>query len=424
MNGINRFLHNCAGGTLVWFALTLPIILGTAGIGIDAVLWYMDKRILQTAVDSSVIAGALLALQDATDAEILAAVKDEIARNDFQATPDDVIVVNVPPLSGPNAGVSGFVEVIITEARPLYFAGFVYDEPVFIQARAVSGTSGVGSHCILALDETIDAAIEFKGTANADINCGVASNSQSDSAIDLNGGAVLKADSIQAFGDFAISNNASLITTKPQPYSTRVNDPYADLEVPADSPCDETDYLITTGSVTLDAGRYCGGIDIRGANVTFNPGVYIIDAGDFLTSGTPTLTGTGVTFILTAATADDVGSVKFTGGTVADLTAPSDEGNPYAGILFYQDRDADSFLGINLVNNSFQGGTAMDLRGAIYFPSQRITFTGGSTTGDGCLQLIARQVTFSGNGNIVNGEDACEALRVKTIERLRVTLVE
>jgi len=230
---VARLMRNCSGGTLIWFALTLPVIFGVAGIGIDAVLWYMDKRIIQTAVDSSVIAGALLALQDATDAEILAAVKEEIARNDFQATTDDVIVVNVPPLSGPNAGVAGFVEVIITKARPLYFAGFIHEAPVFIQARAVSGTSGVGSHCILALDETIDGAIEFGGTANADINCGVASNSQSDSAIDLNGGAVLKADSIQAFGDFEVSNNASLDTAKPQPYSTRVNDPYADLDVPA-----------------------------------------------------------------------------------------------------------------------------------------------------------------------------------------------
>ncbi len=208
-------------------------------------------------------------------------------------------------------------------------------------------------------------------------------------------------DMLETHGDIEISNNATLITdTPPQPYS---------------------DYV----TVTLDPGRYCGGLSINaGAEVTFNPGVYIIDAGDFLVNGGATLTGNGVTFILTADDPADIGNVKINGGTVADLTAPSDEGNPYAGVLFYQDRRATSFRGPNLVVNFLQGGADMDLQGAIYFPSQNITYTGGANSGAGCTQLIARGVNFSGNANLLNGEAECDALRVRSIVALRVALVE
>ncbi len=179
-------------------------------------------------------------------------------------------------------------------------------------------------------------------------------------------------------------------------------------------------------NVTLDPGRYCGGLSISsGAAVTFNPGVYIIDAGDFLVNGNSSMKGVGVTFILTADDPADIGNIKFNGGTVANLTAPSDPDDYYVGVLFYQDRLAAASLdGSKLTDNSFQGGAEMDLKGAIYFPKQRITYTGGAESGSGCIQLIAGGVSFSGNANVLNGEAECDALRVKKIQMMRVTLVE
>ncbi len=47
-----------SGGTLIWFALTVPVMLGMSGLGVDAALWYMDRRIMQTASDSGAIAAA------------------------------------------------------------------------------------------------------------------------------------------------------------------------------------------------------------------------------------------------------------------------------------------------------------------------------------------------------------------------------
>ena len=67
-------MRDRSGGTIIWFALTMPMIFGMTGLGIDVTLWYMDKRILQTASDSGAIAGAHVAQQNGSDAEIRQAV--------------------------------------------------------------------------------------------------------------------------------------------------------------------------------------------------------------------------------------------------------------------------------------------------------------------------------------------------------------
>ncbi len=211
-----------SGGTLIWFALTMPVMLGMTGVGVDAALWFMDQRIMQTASDSAAIAGAHALAQGGTDSETNTVVETEIARNDFTKAADDVITVNMPPTSGPKAGVAGFVEVIIAKQRSMYFARFFRDEPIIVRTRAVSGQRPASSeHCVLALDRDAASAIKFGGTADSQINCGVGSNSRSDQAIDINGGALVNVDILEAHGDIDISTNATLITDMPRSPWTR-----------------------------------------------------------------------------------------------------------------------------------------------------------------------------------------------------------
>ena len=55
--------------------------------------------------------------------------------------------------------------------------------------------------------------------------------------------------------------------------------------------------------------------------------------------------------MLTADDPANIGTVTFAGGTVGDLTAQSDDGNPYAGILFYQDPLATSYTQVKEKGN-------------------------------------------------------------------------
>ena len=66
---------------------------------------------------------------------------------------------------------------------------------------------------------------------------------------------------------------------------------------------------------------------------------------------------------------------------------------PFEGLA-----DADAAPLISLAEKVGLFG-AQIINGAIYLPSQNVTFNGGSSTGTSCMQLIANTITFSGNAN-------------------------
>ena len=77
-------------------------------------------------------------------------------------------------------------------------------------------------------------------------------------------------------------------------------------------------------TVTLQPGKYFGGIDISGnANVTFSPGTYILAGGGLTVNGNSTLKGTGVTFYNSNATGYAYAPIDLTGNETANLSAPT-----------------------------------------------------------------------------------------------------
>jgi hypothetical protein len=78
-----------------------------------------------------------------------------------------------------------------------------------------------------------------------------------------------------------------------------------------------------------------------------------------------------------------------------NLTAP-DTGT-YAGILFYQDRRAGSNNNITINGNS-----SSTFQGAFYFPKADLTFSGTTGMNTNCMQLVAKDVQFTGNSTISN----------------------
>src|SRR3546814_3053987 len=109
-------------------------------------------------------------------------------------------------------------------------------------------------------------ALPISGTSSVTLGCGVASNSSSSQAIYVGGNATLVANPAQAFGDIFVGNNATLVTESPvQPYSQRVDDPYADIIMPVSpAACSYTNVWVQAGETQvtppLQPGRYCGGL--------------------------------------------------------------------------------------------------------------------------------------------------------------------
>jgi hypothetical protein len=311
---------------------------------------------------------------------------------------------------------------------PLYFLGALGMDPVNVTARATGAGVDNGPQCVIALDHTADRAVNFTGNSVVNLGCGVASNSSSNEAIYVGGNATLTANPAQAFGDIFVGNSATLVTQSPvQPYSQRVDDPYDDRIMPVSpASCTYNNFWAQTNddytSPPMQPGRYCGGLRISGT-ADLAPGIYIVDDGDFEIGSQAVVTGDEVTIVLTADAPDDVGNVTINGGAEVTLT-PTTSGE-MAGILFYQDPNADPGGTNSLGESHFNGNALVNLTGALYFPERQVEYGGsGSAAGATCLHVVARRVKFTGSADITNDPATCAAFGVEQVNQLRVQLVE
>jgi len=432
---LGEFLGEQTGASFVMAALAFPVLLGMAGIGLDAVSWYQDKRQNQTIADNAAVAGtiALSRNPDISQTDLEAAVWESTSLSGFVNGTHGTVTVNSPPNAGPNEGVDGFVEVFVREQGALFFSGMLLNAPVTIEARAVGGISTFGEHCVVALDNTANGAITVDGNADVTSDCGMASNSSSDQAIYVDGSATLTAQPLQAYGDIKESGNATISYHAPaQPLSERVDDPYADLltGLQAASPCVDTHPKVSNKyPVPYAPGRYCSDIHITG-NEDFLPGLFIMDGASLQITGGGDIRGPGVTFILTATDASDLGTFDVSGGGLIELRAPtSDEAaatGGYEGMLFIQDPYVPNLDTLSPTShyNKLTGGTNMYLNGALYFPDMKTDYSGGTNGGANCTVIVSKTVEFTGNVNLNNNADACAEAGVQTINQTRVRLFE
>jgi hypothetical protein len=342
-------------------------------------------------------------------------------RNGFKDVEPNTLTLNIPPESGPQAGNASAVEVIIERRAPAFFSKALGIAFTTVRARAVVSFDAAEA-CVLALSTTASRALNITGstTINAP-GCTLASNSTASDAVKLGGSASLAARSIATAGEIVVSGSIS-VDEPMLDHQPAVADPYADLEVPPVGACTANNFKVTgSGDVTINPGVYCGGISMSGSGTLYlNKGTYILNKGDFSMTGSGrircgncTSPTDGVTIILTA-TSGQVGSVSIAGSGDVELSAPSDEGNPYQGIVFFQDPKATAGN-----DAKFNGGSAMKISGGIYLPKADISYTGSNSfaTGKNCVEIIGLTIEMTGNSGL-NLAD-CKDMGVKEIDVLR-----
>jgi len=410
---LRLFLRKEHGAIAVMFALMLPVIVGFVGLGVDIGVWYMERRTIQTAADAAAVSAMYEKNAGESSSVVTAAATTDATKNGYD-TGTDTLTVNNPPLSGPYIGDSGYVEVIINRQLTTFLSEIVLNTPPIATARAVAGITGADMEaCVLALSSSAQNSVYMNGAGSTvDMDgCGVMANStHGTKSVNVQNG-TFNVDCIGAAGGI---NEGGTITTacgSTLENQSPIDDPYADLAIPAFSGCDydgpgnnsysssNGDYYTTTGGIAV----FCGGLKVNsGDTVSFeNGGIYIIDEGDFQVNGGATITGENVTIILTASDGSGMGTIKINGGSNVELTANASPSDPdYNGVLFYQDRDGGSSSSLDAI---FNGGSTAELTGAIYLPNNDISFTGGNATdGNGCLMLVAQTVSFNGDADIEN----------------------
>lgn len=181
-------------------------------------------------------------------------------------------------------------------------------------------------------------------------------------------------------------------------------DPFKDLyptDIPSSAkPCKNFNAMTYgSGGSKVKAGCFSNFKITGNGTYTLDPGVYYLDSTDFDVAGGITLTGTGVTFILTG---DTPGSVKANGNSTLQLTAPTS--GTYSKMLFIQASNATED---NL--NEITGSDTSKFDGAMYFPKGAAKFTGSSGSITKCLMIMAYTLEFTGNTDLQNNVSGCAA---------------
>ena len=384
-----RFARSRQGVVAILFGLLLIPMLGFVGLAIDYSRTLGVRTEMQGALDATVLATA--AATNLTESERI-----ELGQNIFEATwsgkagasmPTPSISIDYDTSTGEdtvtaNAG-SSVGTAILSIINIDHVDVSVISSAVTIQAAPI---------CILALNKTAEKAIDINGGATLNsVGCAVHANSNHEDALYASGSSSATAEHFCAVGGYE-GNNFT-----PEPKSCGyVEDPYKDMVAPSTSGCDHNNIQIKKqdGPKTLSPGVYCGGIDVQTqANVTFNPGLYVIKDGALSFSSGSKVTGNGVTFYFTGINT----RLTVISSATVDLTAPTS--GTYEGFIFIQDPLSNPGQ-LTGKQNEIQGGGSIKIVGTIYFPTQPITISGNGNFGinSPMMPIIADTVTITGNG--------------------------
>jgi Flp pilus assembly protein TadG len=431
-------------GSAVAFLVVIPVLAGAVAIGVETGQMYRLKRQMQGAADAAALAGSIDRIAGKSTTVITSDARYEAQRNGFtHGTNNVVVTVNSPPTSGANVSKTGAVEVTITKSHTFSLGNVLNSwlgrstSAFNVSARSVAAQGSYSSSttsyegCLVALTPNAEQGVSFTSFNNFTSDCTVVSNgtatgSGSNASINISSFNNATLYSVWTRGSYTVTGYNHITYSNggtPQTNQTSsVTDPYASLPTPSPGTCNYTNFNQSSGNgITLSPGTYCGGLQVTSMpNVYFTPGIYYVANGDLFLSSVnnvtcPTCTAdNGVAIVLTQTTGNnsDIGGVKISSDNNVTLNAGKTNTGAYTGVLFYQDRRANTgtmtstskIFTVSSLNNA-------TLSGAIYFPNNRIDISSinnfGGTATTGCTIFVGRYIKFSSFNN--NYKGGCSA---------------
>jgi Flp pilus assembly protein TadG len=405
---LRHALRNDKGGTAVLAAVIFPVVLAAGAAAITYSGLTATRVSYQKALDGAVLAGAILPM-GATSGDRIKAAEAAFAGGTGSgadnATAGKSVHFKVEPIGSDDVKVTGDASLEVKN----YFGALVGGSTFPVGVRAAAQKAATDPICALALNTSDQGAVDLNGTVDVTTNCPVQANSGDSAAVRAVGNASMKT---KVFGVTGNSKGKNAFSPAPNPGSTRIPDPLAQLPFPPMGPCAPLSGSKIDQNVSIPAGTYCGGLDISsGAVVKLDPGIYIFKDGELKISSGAQVTGDQVVLGLTGK-----GS-KFwmTGGAVMKITSPTS--GPYMNIQFMEDTSATG--GNHWV--SIGGDSKLDYDGVMYFPNSAIWIFGGSevTGRSPNVIMVGDKLWFQDNSKVVLGEVNTRNLPVKDTPRLK-----
>lgn len=404
LTNIRKLRKDERGHVAITFGMIFVPAIMFVGGAIDFGIAYKAKQRVQAAADAAVLAAVSMPQGSSNQA------REAVASSIFTANIGTELSIT------PNAVANGTsVSVTATGAVFTSFLKIANIDAITISGRsngAVSSGSTTttvegGKVCLLALDPSATNGFKSQGTPNVDYTgCWAHTNATSAEAVDGGGSAVVVGQGTSAVGGVT---TAAMSVYTPAPIGSQavVPDPFATVSAyvtpyssytPTFTPpsipstCKASNLNLKKGTFVLEPGRYCGGINLQAhATVTLEPGVYIVDNGEFNVQSGASITGTDVLFYFHGAAA------RFTviGGGTVNLKGRTSGDNDKKGFLFIAHPNAWRGLTSNI-----QGGGTFNMEGVIYTPTQNILVTGNgdANQGSNMFAIVAKSFEFRGNG--------------------------
>ena len=219
-------------------AVTIPVLFLAAGFGIDTGAWFTTKRQIQSAADAAALSAAYEVIAGNTNAPTIS----------FRPLPKPRRRTTIPAARRPRTctgggplvcypytdslmtalGATG-VEVILNQPVNSTFASWALPS-VTIATKAVAIVQTLPPTCMLALNPTANDAINLAGNPTVDApSCTIVSDSDSTSAVHLQGSASMTAATLITPGAVSFTGSAYTLNLSypPQTGANSVPDPYA-----------------------------------------------------------------------------------------------------------------------------------------------------------------------------------------------------
>jgi Flp pilus assembly protein TadG len=401
----------------VMFALTSVVLIGFTGLAIDVGYLQWQRGRVQAAADAAAM-GALRELE-LSQTDLVTAGQNDASMNGFTDGSDNTTVtIANPPTSGSFSGNNEAVQAPVTKVVPVYFMRMFGQTGVTLSATAVArttSTQGSLGACIFALDPHADSALWFFGNSSTTTACGAVVNSDSSSALTIQGNTTVTMNNGAKIGvvgpgtaglGWNYVGGGQLLDGTTGKAESPVNiqhfsDPLANVAAPTKGTLivqPQGGTIVKNDS--LQPGVYCGGLTIHGT-VTMAAGTYIMAGGGFKSNAQAVVSGTGVTIYNTTGSTAwgcsgsiGAGSVDLNGGAQFNLSAPTNQ-SPI-GVLFFEDRSLSGF------SNKINGNSQSTFDGALYFKNSALDFRGTSSASHGYMVIVANTISVGGNANLGN----------------------
>lgn len=313
---------------------------------------------------------------------------------------------NTGSISSVNA--SYWVAAHASDKLPLLFSAVNGSSNSTLTARSiVAYIPATTGGCIYILDNNAadTGTLTVSGGASLTSGCGVWVDGGNSNAANLNGSGTITVtgpQKVQIVGGYSCAGGSTgCISPAPTTGAPSSGDPLSGLPAPTDpGTCTSPTWNGHNGTISNPSGGVvdiCGDLSLNNNdNFTFPAGTYIFKSCNpggnqgLSVQGTANVTGNGVTFYFEGTCAPQI-----TGGSSINLTAPSS--GTYNGILMFQDPN-------DTAGATIAGGATQILNGVAYFPTQSVSYAGGSSTSghSQSLSIVAWQMKVTGNSYIQN----------------------